>query len=235
MSWARLFVLNCEGLSSGSRRGAITLMINALVLRSSLISCPFFPLLADVVAGSWQGPFPWRWWTSRWPSWPGWTGRWLSLCLGGERRGEVLHLDLLVHACSFLLGLEFLDLPGWVPATTWLSVLGPGFEVEVEEDFLEELLAFGRCLKVNLQICASKSSAVVNLWLGRGSSMRRPGSKDPHGRQQNINKGNGLTILTIKALGKKDKPNQNHLICMYLHLWISFYMNYVRQVEIRLL
>ena len=36
----------------------------------------------------------------------------LSLCLGGERRGEVLHLDLLEDACSFLLWLKFLDLPG---------------------------------------------------------------------------------------------------------------------------
>ena len=32
----------------------------------------------------------------------------ISLYLGGERRGEVLHLDLLEDACSFLLWLDSL-------------------------------------------------------------------------------------------------------------------------------
>ena len=59
----------------------------------------------------------------------------LDLCLGGERRGEALNLDLLVESCSFLLWLEF---------QLQHAVLGPGLEVEVEEGLLEGLLAFGR-------------------------------------------------------------------------------------------
>jgi hypothetical protein len=47
MSWATLFVLDCEG--------AMTIMITAPVLRSSLIS---FPVPAVVITGSCQGPFP---------------------------------------------------------------------------------------------------------------------------------------------------------------------------------
>ena len=82
------------------------MMITIPVLRSSLISCPFFPVPAfgrDLSLGGDEPP-------GDLPDLAGLVDV-IALCLGEERRGEVVHLGLLEDACSFLLVLEFLCLP----------------------------------------------------------------------------------------------------------------------------